>query len=63
MTGTTGRQRLKQKFVENYSIPLPPLEVQEKIVKELEKENQIINYQKKSIELLKEKERRFLTNL
>jgi restriction endonuclease S subunit len=63
MTGTTGRQRLKQEFVENYSIPLPSLEVQEKIVKELEKENQVINYQKKSVELLKEKEQKFLDDL
>jgi restriction endonuclease S subunit len=63
MTGTTGRQRLRQEFVENYSIPLPPLEVQEKFVKELKEEQQIINYQKQSISLLKGKQQKFLNNL
>jgi restriction endonuclease S subunit len=63
MTGTTGRQRLKQEFVENYLIPLPPLEIQKELVKELEVEQQIINYQRKSLSLLKEKEQKFLNNL
>ena len=60
MTGTTGRQRLKQEFVENYLIPVPPLEVQEKLVKELEEEQEIINSQKQSISLLTKKKERYL---
>jgi restriction endonuclease S subunit len=56
MTGTDGRRALRQEFIENYSIPLPPLEVQEKFVKELKEEQQIIDFQKQSIGLLKEKE-------
>ncbi|CAG8787086.1 20048_t:CDS:2, partial [Racocetra persica] len=35
MTGTTGRQRLRQEFIENYSILLPPLEIQEKSKKDI----------------------------
>lgn len=62
MTGTA-RQRLKQEFVENYLIPLPPLEIQEKFVRELKEEQKIINYQKQSISLLKEKEKKFLNSL
>jgi restriction endonuclease S subunit len=63
MTGTTGRQRLKQEFVENYLIPLPSLEIQKKLVKELKEEQEIINYQKRSIDLLKTKKQKFLNNL
>ncbi|KLL04320.1 MAG: N-6 DNA methylase [Mycoplasmataceae bacterium CE_OT135] len=63
MTGTTGRQRLKQEFVENYLITLPSLEIQEEFVKELEEEQQIINYQKQSINLLRKKEKRVLSGL
>jgi restriction endonuclease S subunit len=63
MTGTTGRQRLSQEFVENYSIPLPSLEIQEKFVKDLEEKEQIVGYQKQSLEFLKEKEKKFLNNL
>ena len=35
MTGTGGLQRVPIDFVENFKIPLPPLEVQEQIVREL----------------------------
>ncbi|RHZ37030.1 Type I restriction-modification system, specificity subunit S [endosymbiont GvMRE of Glomus versiforme] len=63
MKGTTGRQRIRQEFVENYSISLPPLEIQKKSVKDLEEEQKIISLQKKSIELLKGKEQKLLNNL
>lgn len=63
MTGTTGRQRLKQEFVENYLIPLPPLEIQERFTRELKEEQEIIGYQKQSIKLLKEKEKKILARL
>ena len=36
MTGTGGLQRLPRKFVEDFPIPLPPLEVQREIVAEIE---------------------------
>ena len=63
MKGTTGRQRIRQEFVENYLIPLPPLEIQKEFVKELEEKKEIINYQKQSIKLLRGKEKRFLASL
>ena len=40
MTGTGGLQRVPRKFVEDYQIPLPPLDVQKEIVAE------IVGYQK-----------------
>ncbi|KLL01721.1 MAG: N-6 DNA methylase [Mycoplasmataceae bacterium RC_NB112A] len=63
MAGTTGRQRLRQEFVENYSISLSSLEIQKNFVKELGKVQQIIGYQKQSIILLKEKKQKFLNDL
>ncbi len=42
MTGSAGQQRVAVSFVENYEIPLPPLEVQEKIVAELDGYRKII---------------------
>ena len=36
MTGTGGLQRLPRKFVEEFPIPLPPLEIQREIVAEIE---------------------------
>ena len=63
MTGTTGRQRVRQEFVEDYLIPVPPLEVQEKLVKDLKEEQEIINWQKQSINLLKKKQQAFLNSL
>ena len=36
MTGTGGLQRVPREFIENYEIPLPPLEVQREIVAEIE---------------------------
>lgn len=36
MTGTGGLQRVPRDYVENFQIPLPPLEVQKEIVAEIE---------------------------
>lgn len=36
MTGTGGLQRVPRKFIEDYQIPLPPLETQKEIVAEIE---------------------------
>ena len=43
MTGTGGLQRVPRQFVENYSIPLPPLDVQREIVAEIEGYQRVID--------------------
>ncbi len=35
-TGTAGQQRVKKEFIENYLIPLPPIEEQKRIVSKIE---------------------------
>ena len=62
MTGTA-RQRLSQEFMENYLIPLPPLEVQKELVRDLKEEQKIIDCQKQTINLLEKKKERYLKNL
>jgi len=37
MTGTSGHKRVSKIFLEDYKLPLPPLEIQQKIVSEIEK--------------------------
>ena len=43
MTGTGGLQRVPRKFVEDYEIPLPPLEIQREIVAEIEGYQRVID--------------------
>ena len=43
MTGTGGLQRVPRDFVENFLIPLPPLEVQKEIVAEIEGYQKVID--------------------
>ena len=43
MTGTGGLQRVPRDFVERFQIPLPPLEVQEEIVAEIEEYQKVID--------------------
>jgi type I restriction enzyme M protein len=43
MTGTGGLQRVPRDYVENFQIPLPPLEVQKEIVAEIEGYQKVIN--------------------
>ncbi|SBT08795.1 N-6 DNA methylase [Candidatus Accumulibacter aalborgensis] len=43
MTGTGGLQRVPRDYVENFQIPLPPLEVQKEIVAEIESYQRVIN--------------------
>lgn len=46
MTGTGGLQRVPRDYVENFQIPLPPLEVQKEIVAEIEGyQQEIKNYE------------------
>lgn len=43
MTGTGGLQRVPKSYVENFLIPLPPLEVQKEIVAEIESYQKVID--------------------
>jgi restriction endonuclease S subunit len=43
MTGTGGLQRVPKNYVEDFQIPLPPLEVQKEIVAEIEGYQKVIN--------------------
>ena len=43
MSGTGGQQRVTREFLENYEIPLPPLEEQRRIVAEIEGYQQVID--------------------
>ena len=43
MTGTSGLQRVPRDYVENFQIPLPPLDVQKEIVAEIECYQKVIN--------------------
>jgi len=43
MTGTGGLQRVPRDYVENFQIPLPPLDVQKEIVAEIECYQKVIN--------------------
>lgn len=43
MTGTGGLQRVPRNYVENFQIPLPPLEVQKEIVAEIDGYQKVIN--------------------
>lgn len=43
MTGTGGLQRVPRAYVENFEIPLPPLEIQKQIVAEIERYQKVID--------------------
>jgi type I restriction enzyme M protein len=55
MSGTGGLRRLTKYFVENYSIPLPPLGTQKEIVAEIEKEQKMVEECKKLIAIHEQK--------
>lgn len=55
MTGTGGLQRIPKMFIENLEMPLPPLEIQNQIVKEFSIEQEIIESNKKLITIYEEK--------
>lgn len=50
MTGTGGLQRIPRDFISSYSIPLPPLAVQEEIVTEIESYQKIIDGARQVVE-------------
>jgi type I restriction enzyme M protein len=43
MTGTGGLQRVPRDYVENFRIPLPPIDAQKEIVAEIEGYQNVIN--------------------
>jgi type I restriction enzyme M protein len=55
MTGTGGLQRVPKDFVENFVIPVPSMEIQESIVERIESERQIVEGNKKLIEIYTQK--------
>jgi len=55
MTGTGGLQRVPKDFVQSYLIPLPSLKEQEIIVKIIEEEQNIVNSNKRLIEIYQQK--------
>ncbi|WNE41976.1 MAG: hypothetical protein AD073_000311 [Mycoplasmataceae bacterium] len=63
LTGGTAQPQFNTNSLKEIKIPIPNLETQMKIVDEREKDSLIILYNNKSIELLKEKENKFLSNL
>jgi len=55
MTGTGGLQRVPTFFIQEYQIPLPPLEVQQRIVEKIEAERKVINSLREMIKTYEEK--------
>ncbi len=55
MTGSVGHKRVSIDFIVNYSIPLPPIETQEKILHDLIGERHIIENQANIIKLFENK--------
>ena len=55
MTGTGGLRRLTKDFVQNYPVPLPPLDVQQRIVNQTEEEIAIVEQNKRMIEIFEKK--------
>ena len=55
MTGTGGLQRVPKDYVIDYKIHLPPLSVQKEIVAQIEAEQEIVNANKKLVEIYEQK--------
>jgi len=55
MTGSAGQQRLTSAFLSNYIISLPPLEIQKKIIAEMQNELKHIESAKQMVEIYEEK--------
>jgi len=63
MTGTGGLQRVPVDFVRNLEIPLPPLDIQKKIVEKIEAERALVESSKKLIEIYEEKTKETIAKL
>lgn len=55
MTGSAGQQRVSIDFVKKYEVPLPSLEVQKNIVKEMKDEEEIIKANRSLVGLMEAK--------
>jgi len=55
MTGTGGLQRIPKDFVKHCKIPLPPLETQNLIITQIEKEQALVNANKELITIFEQK--------
>ena len=55
MTGTGGLQRVPKDFIFSTKIPLPPLEIQNQIVTQIEKEQALVNTNKELIKIYEQK--------
>lgn len=51
MTGTAGQQRIDINYVKQYSIPVPPLEEQKKVLESIQAEQALIEPAKKMIDV------------
>ncbi|RCK74531.1 MAG: Type I restriction-modification system, DNA-methyltransferase subunit M [Ignavibacteriae bacterium] len=60
MTGTGGLQRVPAFFIQEYQIPLPPLEVQQRIVDKIESERKVIDTLREMIKTYEEKIKRVI---
>jgi restriction endonuclease S subunit len=63
LTKGTVQPQFNANSLKEIQIPVPSLEKQKEIIREREKDLLIINHQKQSINLLKEKQLKFLNNL
>lgn len=61
MTGTGGLQRIPKAFLENYAISLPPLDVQKKIVDEINNKQGAIDHAREIIKSLERERELILT--
>lgn len=55
MTGSVGHQRISADFVRYYKIPIPSINIQQKIIERIEFERNIIEQNKKLVEIYNEK--------
>jgi restriction endonuclease S subunit len=55
MTGTGGLQRVPKDFVENYLIPLPPVEVQKVVIAEIERVKELVSNNRQLVQLFQQK--------
>ncbi len=49
MTGAVGLRRVPKQFIENYDIPLPPIEEQNEIIQEIESRLSVADKMEESI--------------
>jgi type I restriction enzyme M protein len=55
MTGTGGLQRVPKDFISNYYIPLPPIDIQERILVDIKEETKLVKNSNKIVELFEAK--------